>query len=548
MNKAYPTIIDQFCKFEQEKSDQLLFAEPVNGQYREFTWKSAGQEIRSIAAYLQNCGLNKGDKVAILSKNCAHWIMADLAIAMAGMVSVPLYPNITAIGVNEILLHSETKAIFVGKLDKPLEIRKGIPDDMLQISFPFYFNEGCLNWDDLVINTTPLIGIPTIDPHTLYCIMYTSGTTGNPKGVMHSFHTLSFAIHSFLKSNPPFVNETFFSYLPLCHVAEKMLVQNGTIFTGGKAYFVESMDTFAANLQFTQPTVFLAVPRIWEKTKEEILKKMPQKKLSLLLRLPIISGLIKKAIRKKLGLLRAKYIYSGASPINKSLLEWFAQLDIIIQEAYGMTENSALSHINRKGSTKFGTVGQSYPGVEVKLSVENELLVKSEASMLGYYKDPELTAAMFEDGWLKTGDEGVIDNEGYFTITGRIKDQFKTSKGKYVIPAPIESKVLSNPYVSQACIVGSGIPSPLLLCTLSEKAQTEERTTILDHLTNLLAAINNQLEHHEKIAKLIIVQDEWTIENGILTPTLKIKRKMIDELFQQYYMAWLNLQSVVTFV
>jgi long-chain acyl-CoA synthetase len=548
MTKQYPTIVDQFIKFETEKPNQLFLSEPVNGIYREFTWKQAGKEIRSIANYLQNCGLSKGDKVAILSKNCAHWMMTDIAIAMAGLVSVPLYPNITATGINEILLHSDAKAIFVGKLDNPLEIRKGIPHELLQISFPFYFNEGCLNWDDLVMNNQPLVGNSSVKPQDLYCIMYTSGTTGNPKGVMHNFHALSYAIYSFLESNPPFVNEIFFSYLPLCHIAEKMLVLNGTVFTGATVYFVESQDTFAKNLQHTQPTVFLAVPRIWEKTKEEILKKMPQEKLNKLLKIPIISGIIKKAIQKKLGLSRAKYIYSGASPINLALLEWFAKLGIIIQEAYGMTENCALSHVNRKGLTKFGTVGQSYPGVAVKLSAENELLVKSDASMLGYFKEPELTAEMFEDGWLKTGDEGIIDAEGYFTITGRIKDQFKTSKGKYVIPAAIESKVLAHPFVSQACVVGSGMPAPLLLCTLSEKAQVEEQPSIIDHLVELLNTINHQLEQHEKIAKLIVVKEEWTIENGILTPTLKIKRKIIEQLFQPYYDTWLNSPTTVSFV
>ena len=547
MKNQYPTIVDQFCKFEQEKPDQLFLSEPVSGVYRNFTWSEAGREIRGIAGYLQNCGLVKGDKVAIISKNCAHWIMADLAIAMAGMVSVPLYPNITTAAVNEILLHSEAKVIFVGKLDNPLQIRKGIPEAVSQISFPFYFNEGCLNWDELVQSNTPFSGIPVIDAKELSCIVYTSGTTGQPKGVMHSFHGMSFAVFSFLSSNPPLNNEVFFSYLPLCHVAERMLVECGTIFTGSTVHFVESMDTFSNNLNHTRPTIFLAVPRIWEKMQEEILKKMPQQKLNRLLAIPVVSTIIKKAIRKKMGLSRSKHIYTGASPINRSVLEWFAKLGIIIQEAYGMTENSALSHVNRKTSAKFGTVGQSYPGVEVKLNAEREVLVKSEASMLGYFKEPELTQAMFEGEWLKTGDEGSIDAEGYLTITGRIKDQFKTSKGKYVIPAPIESKVLSHPYVSQACVVGSGMPAPLLICTLSEKALVEEHRSILDHLHDLMKKVNTQLEHHEQIAKLIIVKEEWTIDNGILTPTLKIKRKVVDELFEQYYMTWYNLQHPVTF-
>ena len=264
MTNTYPTIIDNFCRFEESQPNQLFLSEPVKGIYQNFTWAKAGKEIKSMAAWLQQSGLQQGDKVAILSKNCAHWIMADLAINMAGMISVPLYPNITSNAVNEILLHSEAKTIFVGKLDNPELIRMGIPNEMTQISFPFYLNGGCLNWDDLVRSTSPLTILPPLDPKALSCIIYTSGTTGTPKGVMHSNHTMSFAVYSFLESTPPLKDEVFFSYLPLCHVAERMLVECGAIFTGGCIHFVESMDSFSKNLQYTQPTIFLAVPRIWE--------------------------------------------------------------------------------------------------------------------------------------------------------------------------------------------------------------------------------------------------------------------------------------------
>lgn len=548
MNNQYPTIVDAFCKFEKEKANQLFLAEPVKSIYQNFTWASAGKEIRSITNYLKKSGLKRGDRVALLSKNCAHWIMCDLAIAMAEMVSVPLYPNITAESVDEILRHSEAKMIFVGKLDHPIEIRKGIPASLTQISFPFYYNEGCINWDDIVKSTIPLEGIPDINAKDLACIVYTSGTTGQPKGVMHNFHAISFAVHSFLESNPPFINEIFFSYLPLCHVAERMLVECGAIFTGGTVYFVESMDTFSTNLQHTKPTVFLAVPRIWEKMQEEIVRKMPVKKLNRLIGIPIISSIIKKTILKKLGFERCKYFYTGASPINKSVLLFFYKLGITIQEAYGMTENSALSHVNRKKTARFGTVGQSYPGVEVKLSIINEVLVKSDANMLGYYKEPQLSAEMFEGDWLKTGDEGSIDADGYLTITGRIKDQFKTSKGKYVVPGNIESKVVSHPFVSQACVVGSGMPAPLLLCTLSQKANSENSNSIIEELNKLLNTVNQQLEHHEQVAKMLLIKDEWTLENGILTPTLKIKRKVVDERFQQQYTKWYNQKEPVSFI
>lgn len=548
MASQYPSIIDKFCEFELSRANKLFLAEPVKAVYQKFTWGEAGNQVRCMAAALKKMGLGKNDKVAILSKNCAHWVMSDLAIAMAGCISVPLYPNITPEALREIIVHSESKAIFIGKLDNPEELKKGIPDELIRITFPFYPNAGCLNWDELIEETEPLQGKPDIDPQSLACIVYTSGTTGQPKGVMHTFHAVAFAVDSFLKSYPDINEEIFFSYLPLCHVAERMLVECGAVFTGSSVYFVESMDTFAKNLADTKPTVFLAVPRIWEKLQEGVLKKLPQKKLDRLLSIPVVSSIIKKSIRKKLGLANAAFIFTGASPINLSVLHWFAKLGIIIQEAYGMTENVALSHSNRKGAVRFGTVGQAYDGVEVRLGKDNEVQVKSDASMLGYYKEPALTAECFDEGFLRTGDEGAIDADGYLTITGRIKDQFKTSKGKYIMPAPIESRFLEHNHLGQVCVVGSGMPNAIALCTLSEPAKTQSRETLADELKATLEAVNKVLEHHEKLLKLVVLPEEWTVANGLLTPTLKIKRKMIDAGFGEQYEVWSREKDPVLFV
>jgi long-chain acyl-CoA synthetase len=542
----YPTLIDKFCAFEASQPDQLFLSEPVNGTYKNFTWAQAGQQVRKMAAALNAMGLGKDDKVAILSKNCAHWIMADLAISFAGCVSVPMYPNMTADSIQQILEHSEAKAVFFGKLDGADQMRKGVPEHLMVIGFPFYLEKNTQNWDDLIANQKPIQGNPVKDSKALATIIYTSGTTGQPKGVMHNFHAIGFAVDRFLNHIPQIKKETFFSYLPLCHVAEKMLVKCGAIFTGSTIYFVENLDTFNANLVHTQPTVFLAVPRIWEKMQEGVLSKMPQKKLSTLLSIPIVSSLIKKAIKKKLGLSKARFIFTGASPISVALQEWFAKLDIIILEAYGMTENSALSHANRVGHHKFGTVGQTYENVEVRLSAENEVQVKSDASMLGYYKEPQLTAESFEDGFLKTGDEGSIDENGYLTITGRIKDQFKTSKGKYIMPAPIETKLLEHPLISQACVVGSGMTSAFVLCTLAPTDQASEG--LESDLSNFLDQVNSRLDHHERLSKMVICKEEWSIPNGLLTPTLKIKRKSIESYYGNNYDEWLKEEKKVIFV
>ena len=547
--KLYSSILEKFYEYEQKFSGSLFLSEPVNGIAQNFTWKQAGYEIRRIVTALQSMQLPEKSKIAILGKNSAHWILADLAIMMAGFVSVPLYPNISAETLQTILLHSESKVIFIGKLDNFEELSPGISSEIKKISFPFYPQKDCLLWGELIKNYPPLPTNPVPNPASLVCILYTSGTTGTPKGVMHNDYAHSYSLLTVMEAlGNDFNAEIFFSYLPLCHVAERMVVEYAGVFCGGTIHFPESLETFSKNLTDTQPTVFLAVPRIWEKFQQEILKKIPQRALNILLSVPLLSSAIKKILTKKLGLSRARYILTGASPIKTSLLQWFAKLDIIIQEAYGMTENMALSHINRKTTARFGTVGQSYNGVEVRLGKDNEVQVKSSASMIGYYKEPELTAQSFEEGYLKTGDEGFIDEEGYLNITGRIKDQFKTSKGKYISPAPIEKLLLESLLISQVCVVGSGQSHVLALCVLAKNVSLHEKGRLTVFLKEILQKVNRKLEHHEQLAKLVLVSEEWTVANGFFTPTLKIKRKIIDNFYGSYYSQWLLTKEEILFL
>jgi long-chain acyl-CoA synthetase len=317
-----------------------------------------------------------------------------------------------------------------------------------------------------------------------------------------------------------------------------MVVEYCGIFTGGTIYFPESLQTFSKDLQAAQPTIFLAVPRIWEKFREEISKKIPPARLSLLLRLPVVGSLLRKLLQKKLGLSRVRFALSGASPLHPSLPVFFKQLGIVIQEAYGMTENMALATINRKDAVKIGTVGPSYPGVELVIGADNEVLTKSPANMIGYYKEPALTEASFTNGFLKTGDEGRLDEEGYLTITGRIKDLFKTSKGKYVAPAPIEKLLLEHAEFAQVCVVGSGQSGAMALCILASGI-LPDATTLSDRLAAIRQQVNRQIELHEQLVKLVVVKQEWTVANGLITPTLKIRRNSIDDHYGKQYEQWL---------
>ena len=541
----YLSPLEMLYKWEREKENEIYLRQPINGVWYNWTWKEVGLEVRKMAAYLKSLNLPKQSKVGVLSKNCAHWIMSDLAIMMSGHTSVPLYPNLSSDTLNKILIHSETKVLFVGKLDDFSVMQPGIPADMPCITYPFY-SENYPKWDDLTKDISPLTDNVIREEMELATIIYTSGTTGDPKGVMHKFYNFSFATVNAVKALP-LKEESFFSYLPLCHIAERLLVMMGSLYTGGKVSFAESLDTFAANLSEASPSVFLGVPRIWTKFQQGILGKLPQKKLNVLLSIPIISTLIKKKIQKGLGLSKARNIFTGAAPTPASTIKWFEKLGIKIQEAYAMTENTCYSHVSFKSKIKIGSVGQALPLCDVKLSDQKEILIKHDALMDGYYKDEEETNNTIIDGWLHTGDEGEIDENGFLTITGRVKDIFKTSKGKYVAPSPIEMKLSANKNLEQICVVGDSIPQPIVLVVLSERGKRKNKEDLIASLTKTMEVINPKLDKHEKLHNIVVIAKDWTIENKLLTPTMKIKRNAIEKIYKRNYTSWYEGERVIFF-
>lgn len=541
--------LQKFYHFEKTIPNEIFFRQPLNGQWMEYSFQKAGDEIRRIAAGLKALNLPPNSKIALLSKNCAHWIMADIAIWMSGHIAVPLYPTITSKTIRQILEHSETAAIFVGKLDTYAEQSKGIPSNVQKISFPFYgINEGTL-WNDWSAQHQPIKENITRDGKDLMTIAYTSGTTGMPKGAMISFNNFAFAVTVALDNLEGSVAKLerprLFSYLPLSHVAERMVVQLTAIYRGGTISFAETLDSFGKNLAESKPHLFFGVPRIWAKFQEKILEKMPQKKLNTLLKIPVLNSIVKKKIQKALGLDEAKICISAAAPIPVELLKWFKSLGIKIHEVYGMTENCAISHANLE-KIKIGTVGHPHKGIEVRISEDGEIQTRHGANMVGYYKEPQMTAEMFTaDGFLKTGDQGVADAEGYLTITGRIKDLFKTDKGKYVSPSPIEMKLLTNPDIEQVCVVGMGIPQPIALTVLSESGKKKSKEEIKTSLSKAIDDLNPALEHHERLMKAVIMKDVWSIENNLMTPTLKVKRNEVEKIHLPKYPMWYQKDGVV---
>jgi len=539
--------LEAFLHWEATTPNRVFLNQPVNRKIISYTFAEAGEEARKVASRLKSYNLPKRSHVALISNNCAHWIMSDIAIMMADCVSIPIYPSLNAEGANQVLVHSEAKAIIIGKLDNFEKQKSGIPD-IHKISVGLYGNNEGELWEDIILQEEKLEPVNIQKPEDLHTIIYTSGTTGNPKGVMHSVHNFNFAVSTAIDTFSIPNHSRFFSYLPLAHVAERLATGTLGITVGGEFYFPESLDTFASDLENCQPLLFFAVPRIWTKFQEKILSKFPQKKLNVLLKVPVLNSIIKKKLKQKLGLSNAKIIVSAAAPLSPSIMHWYKKIGITILQGYGMTEDGCMSHFNLPNANKIGTVGKPLPVAKVKLSPDGEICIKNSCLMLGYFKAPDITASVFDDeGYLKTGDIGEYDHDGYLTITGRVKDQFKTDKGKYISPAPLELKLSKNTDIEQICIVGTGIPQPIALITLSELGRAKSREDLCEGLIETVNEVNPHFEKHEKIEKVVIMKEEWNVDNGLTTPTLKVKRNAIERIHQPYYKQWFEMEDKVIF-
>ncbi|NCU03930.1 MAG: AMP-binding protein, partial [Chitinophagaceae bacterium] len=438
------------------------------------------------------------------------------------------------------------KAIFIGKLDDFASQEEGIPANLIRIGFDSYNRTEQYNWNQLVSSTAPLTQLHQWLPDDVFTIIYTSGTTGKSKGVMHTFNhvdvTASIAIAELQLPKYP----AMLSYLPLSHIAERIGIECIGIYLGATYSFVETIESFSKNIGEVQPHIFFAVPRLWSKFREGILSKLPQKKLDLLLSIPFINNVIRKSIKKKLGLSRASFIFSGSAPLSIETQSWFNRLDVKILQALGMTEDCLLAHFERPNARRFGSVGKPFSGLQVKIAEDGELRLKSAAIMSGYYNEPELTAEVFdEEGYLRTGDICEYDHDGFLFVTGRLKDQFKTDKGKFISPTPIELKLSANTDIELNCVVGMGIPQPIALVTLSELGRQKTKEQLIESLSATLATVNPTLEHHEQVAKAVIMKENWSTENGLLTPTLKVKRNQVEKIHQQFYSKWFEEKGKV---
>jgi len=533
MENLIKTPVEMLSHWVDTQGDKVYLRQPIDGKYVDFTWREVQQKVQQIAGSLRHLGLERGDKVAVLSKNCAEWFIVDLALMYGGYISVPVYPTANAETIRYILEHSGAKAIFTGKLDHWAEQEAAVGGEILRLAMPYDTMPAQYHWEQLLKLGQPLVDEQLPTAEQVMTLIYTSGSTGKPKGAIQTFTSYGWACEAVIRDLQANTTDRLLSYLPLAHITERVAIEGSSFYSGATVSFVEGLDSFVDDIQRCRPTIFFSVPRLWTVFQLNIINKIGEKKLKTLLKLPIISSIVKRKIKKGLGLDQSRLNGSGSAPIPPSLLQWYNDIGIDICEAWGMTENCAYSIINHPfNAKKIGTVGRPVEGCLVRQTEQGELLVKSPGLMSGYYLQDEATAAAFtEDGFFHTGDLCEIDADGYIDITGRVKDNFKTSKGKYVAPVPIERKLAQDSHIELICVIGSGLPHPVALVQLSEGSKLQPREEVRTSLKETLDSINPHLESHEHVDAIIIVNDDWTIENDVLTPTLKIKRHVLEKTF-----------------
>ncbi|MBK6593045.1 MAG: AMP-binding protein [Burkholderiales bacterium] len=550
-------ILDYVYDHEAKLADRVYLTQPVGGgQVVDYTWKQTLDQARRMAAHIKAQGFEPGARIALLSKNCAHFFMAELAIWMAGCTTVAIFPTETAETIGYVLEHSGASMLFIGKLDTWEQQKPGIPASLPCISFPLAPKNSYEQWDAIVGRTKPLTGRIARDGKDIAILLYTSGSTGTPKGVMHSFERItqvSENISKDIKSRIGDIDDNrILSYLPLAHVFERAWVECASIVDGKThVFFAESLDTFVADLNRARPTTFISVPRLWLKFQQGVFAKMPPKKLNRLLGIPILGGIVKRKVLKNLGLDQALLAGSGSAPIPADLINWYRRLGLNMIEGYAMSEDFAYSHNSTPEINMPGCVGVPLPGVEVRISEEGEILIKSPGQLVGYYKRPDLDAEVFTaDGFFRTGDRGERRADGLLKITGRVKELFKTSKGEYVAPAPIENSLNAHPLVEMSMVSGLGQPAAYAMVMLAEDVRPKQkdpafRKEVEAQLTQLLKDVNAELVNHEKLQMIVIAQQPWTIENGFLTPTMKIKRSRIEGEVNAKVDAWYSASGKV---
>lgn len=591
--KEFHTIPELFLFLTEEYgkgNSKPLMNHKVDNNWVPVSYQEFKENTHQLMGGLSVLGVKRGDRVAIIAENSPKWVFSDMAILGLGAVDVPLYPSLTADNVEYILNNSESVGIIVSnkfQLTKVLKIRAkckalkfiivmhdadSISGDPDVYSFSNIQKRG-----EMYLKENPRMVYNSINlckKDDLCTIIYTSGTTGEPKGVMLSHWNIISNVNAALLSFPIGSTDTFLSFLPLCHIFERMGGYYTAFASGGTIYYAQSIESVAADLMEVKPTIMTAVPRLFERIYSKVLKNVeaqPEKKQKIFQwgvetgkayaeakkRKQIPVGLrVKHALADKLVLskIRTKtggnlrFFISGGAALSRELGEFFEALGVLIIEGYGLTESGPVISANRVDGYKFGTVGKPFPGIDVKIASDGEILARGPNIMQGYYKNKKETEATVKDGWLHTGDIGVFDAEGFLVITDRKKHLFKTSAGKYIAPTPIENMFLSSKYIDQFVLIGDRrmFLSALIVPdfeALKEYADSHgipykqnedliKDKEIYNMMEKEMVTFSRTLANFERVRKFALLEKPFSLETGEMTPTLKLKRKVIEERYR----------------
>ena len=520
------TAVDYLRKWSREHGDRIWLRERKGDEFNEWSWRQAEEQVDALAAWLEQ-RYGSDNTIVILSRNCAHWYLADMAISASGNRCTPMFTTQNADVARYMIDFTEVKALFLGEAENWEKVREVVPDHVDIITFPGVDEvRSSFNWQQQLTSYRGQKPVYGGKPDDVFLYIFTSDTTGMPKAVMWT-HDLAFEQMknvSNLQRFPEF--GSYLSYLPAAHSAERVGPWGSSLYTCGTVTFNESPVTLPRDIQESSPSYFGAVPRVWEQLSQLLLAAFGgQEAFDQALKEDEKAAIAKA--HSILGLYPNSVLISGTAPISVALFNWFEQLDLVISEGYGSTE-AGVSIMSTRQDRRIGSIGKPLPGTELKISDEGELLLRSHSMTPGYYKMPEKTAETIVDGWLHTGDQARVDEDGFYYITGRVKDYFKTIHGKFVAPVPIENSFGANPLLQQPCLIGRGYSKTALVCVLSPEAQNHARDAIAASVKMTAEEINRTVEKHARVGVIIIEQDPWCIDNDMMTVTLKVKRDQVE--------------------
>ena len=575
---ATDTIANRLLQRAAKTPNEPAYYVREGGAWKPTNWGTYSDQVTQAGRALIALGFEPGQTVCILGFNRPEWTVVDLATMGAGGAPAGIYTTCSPVEVRYIVEHAEAPLILVENEDQWRKVRleranmpklkhvvtmQGVPaiaDDMVMT-----WEEFMAKGDD-VEKQTYLDRLENLDPNALATLIYTSGTTGPPKGVMLSHHNIAWTANVAAEIVTPSSADCSLSYLPLSHIAEQMFTLHVPISNGYPVYFAESIEAVPENLKEVQPTIFFGVPRIWEKFHAGVTAKLKDAtgvKAKLVkwamkvgweanrtpdspkgLQYQLANKLIFSKLKPAIGMGNARVCVSGAAPIAREVLEFFACLDIVVLEVYGQSEDTGPTSFNTPARYRFGSVGPAIPGVDVKIAEDDEIMVKGPNVFMGYYKDPEVTSETLTDGWLHSGDLGAFDSDGFLNITGRKKDIIITAGGKNITPKNLEGSMKNHALIDEAVVIGDRRKYLSALVTIDAEAgpawaaANGEDAGALHKSEKLRASIQEHIDemnaHYarvEQIKKFTILQRNFSIEDGELTPTLKVKRAKVNDHF-----------------